>query len=96
MVGKTVGNVFSWKDISPLAERIFNREDIYLKYTLPPHFATSPSQSLGGFRYDLSLKGGILEELGEGEKGSINVNVRDTAHSVFEIVGVKSARQHFI
>lgn len=29
-------------------------------------------------------------------KGSINVNVKHAAHSVFEIVGVKRAQQCFI
>lgn len=31
-----------------------------------------------------------------GPGGSINVNVKDTAHSVFEIVGVKRAQPRFI
>lgn len=49
-----------------LAEQILNREDRSLKYTFSPHFSTSLSPSLGGFRYDLSLKGGIFGENGWG------------------------------
>lgn len=85
---------------SLLAERISSREDRYLKYTFPPPFSASLSQSLGGISYDLSLKDGLFEENGLGGEGgaggSINVNVKDTAHSVFEIVGVKRAQPRFI
>lgn len=34
--------------------------------------------------------------VGGREGDSINVNVKDTAHSIFEIVGVKRAQPRFI
>ena len=40
--------------------------------------------------------GDILRELVRQGEGSLSVNVKDTAHSVFEIVGVKRAQQCFI
>lgn len=68
---------------------------MYLKYTFPhSSFHSQFSPTLGGFRYNLQPKGGILGEPVEKEC-SINVNVKDTAHSVFEIVGVKRARVLF-
>lgn len=45
---------------------------------------------------DLQLQCDILRALVRQGEGSISVNVKDTAHSVFEIVGVKRAQQCFI
>lgn len=41
---------------------------------------------------DLQLQCDILREPVRQGEGSISVNVKDTAHSVFEIVGVKRAQ----
>lgn len=69
---------------------------MYLKYTFPHHFFNLVFSATIVDSDDLQLQCDILRELVRQGEGSMSVNVKDTAHSVFEIVGVKRAQQCFI
>ena len=65
---------------------------MYLKYTFPHYFFNLVFSATMVDSDDLQLQCDILREPVRQGEGSISVNVKDTAHSVFEIVGVKRAQ----
>ena len=75
-----------------LAWRITSSKGMYLKYTFPHYFFNLVFSATMVDNDDLQLQCDILREPVRQGKGSISVNVKDTAHSVFEIAGVKRAQ----